>query len=85
MITLVQRQIPTDHARWEDIRIPTQTGLPPERGEQPLVETVSAFAEQLRHAGLDGVYRAFFSDGSIWRVTIEKTEVYVADVTMEPV
>lgn len=85
MITLIQHQMSADHDRWEDMRIPPEAGLPPTRGEQPLVKTVSAFAEQLRHAGLDGVYRAFFSDGSIWRVTIKKTEVYVADVTMEPV
>jgi len=77
MIILVQRRHHTEEDKWEDMLVPMS------RDHHKPVVDAAEFAEELRFQGLDGYYRAYMDDGSIWRITIRETIVYTAEIVQQ--
>lgn len=68
---------------WEDMRVPRDPDSLAVRGERPKITTVKQFASQLQSVGLVGEYRVVMNDGVIWRVSIVRTDVFVAVIEAE--
>jgi len=79
IIILAQQQLihPDNVLRWEDMKIPEPPG-PPRRRDGGI--TVVEFAERLREAGLEGVYRAVTQKG-VFRIKVTRHDAFGVAVT----